>query len=169
MTIGKFMAGIAALIQDPQTQHYLLLRRAARRDYGAGAWECVTGRVDQGESFTQAVHREVQEEISARVQIDFIICTTHFYRGPQQPENELLGVIYGCTLLEPQAQAITTGDEHSEMRWVSAEEALAFLPQGYWLSGVIERAELLRHRLPVEIVENYQRLGFEDIPAVGKA
>jgi 8-oxo-dGTP diphosphatase len=164
MAIGRFMAGIGALIQDPQTRRYLLLRRAAHRDFGQGDWECVTGRVDQGESFSQALHREVQEEIEARVQIDFIICTTHFYRGEPAPENELLGVLYGCTLLEPEVPAVAAGNEHSELRWLAYDEAQAFLPKGHWLGGVLERDELLRRRLPPEIIENYRRLGFEDAP-----
>jgi 8-oxo-dGTP diphosphatase len=57
MSIGRFIGGIGALIWSPKVKRYLLLRRSAQRDYGAGAWECVTGRVDQGEGFEQALHR----------------------------------------------------------------------------------------------------------------
>ena len=55
MPIGRFLCGIAALIWDPATDQYLLLRRAESKDFGARSWECPTGRVDQGESFTAAV------------------------------------------------------------------------------------------------------------------
>ncbi|MEW5869767.1 MAG: NUDIX domain-containing protein [Chloroflexota bacterium] len=158
MLIGHFLAGIAAVIWDTHTGRYLLLRRAAHRDYGQGAWESVTGRVDQGESFEQAVHREVREEIAAEVQIEFIIATTHFYRGEEKPENELLGLIYGCTIKD--AQAVTMGDEHSEMRWVTVEEALAFLPQSHWLRNVIQRAELLKAHLPAELRHVFRQEGF---------
>jgi 8-oxo-dGTP diphosphatase len=149
MTIGRFLAGIGALIWDPATEEYLLLRRAARKDFGANTWECVTGRVDQGESFEQALHREVLEEIGAQVQIEFFISTTHFYRGAELPEYELLGVLYGCTLLS--GRDFTFGDEHSEMRWMSAENALASLPEGYWLRTLIEQCELLKKRLPGDV------------------
>ena len=158
MLIGHFLAGIAAVIWDAHTGRYLLLRRAAHRDYGQGAWESVTGRVDQGESFEQALHREVREEIAAEVQIEFIIATTHFYRGEEKPENELLGLIYGCTIKD--AQAVKMGDEHSEMRWVSVEEALAFLPQSHWLRNVIQRAELLKAHLPAELRQVFRKEGF---------
>jgi len=57
MTIGRFLGGVGALIWNEQDGCYLLLRRAGHRDFAAGAWECVTGRVDQGESFEQAVKR----------------------------------------------------------------------------------------------------------------
>jgi len=160
------------LIWDPEQKKYLLLRRAAARDFHSGSWECVTGRVDQGESFVQALHREVKEEAGVDVQIDFIIATTHFYRGEEVPENELLGVIYGCTLIANAAGKqgiisnqrkaekpvkIQISSEHSEMRWLSAQEALDFLPSGSWLHETIRRAEILRLKLPEELRELNRR------------
>ena len=158
MSVGRFLAGVGALIWDPDTDEYFLLRRVDHKDYAAGAWECVTGRVDQGESFEEALHREVFEEIGAKVQIEFIIGATHFYRGAEEPENELLGLIFGCTALN--RAEIFVGEEHSEGGWVSAEEALGSLPQDYWLGNVIRRAELLKKRLPPELRRIYRNEGF---------
>jgi 8-oxo-dGTP pyrophosphatase MutT (NUDIX family) len=159
MPIGRFLCGIAALIWDPATGEYLLLRRAESKDFGARAWECPTGRVDQGESFTDALHREVSEEIGARVQIEFIIGVTHFYRGPEQPENELLGVIFGCSLAGSRPTGF--GEEHSEMRWVTPEAAYALLPESHWLQDVIQRAENLRRLLPQELRDEFRQKGLE--------
>jgi 8-oxo-dGTP diphosphatase len=159
MTIGHFLGGIAALIWDPTKNKYLLLRRAEHRDFKGGEWECVTGRVEQGESYEQALHREVREEIGAEVQIQFLIATTHFYRGAVLPENELLGVIYGCTLM--QVDQAHFGSEHSEQRWVTVEQAYALLPEQDWLRKVISRAETLRALLPVELRQRFRSQGFE--------
>jgi 8-oxo-dGTP diphosphatase len=126
MTVGRFLCGIAALVYHPATETYLLLRRAASRDAGGGEWESVTGRVDQGESFETALHREVREELGVEVMLDFIIGTSHFYRGAPAPENELLAVHYACTLTD--REAIRVSDEHSEARWLSASEVATFLP-----------------------------------------
>lgn len=144
--VGHFLGGIGAVIWDERSGKYLLLRRSAQKDFLSGDWECVTGRVDQGESYTQAARREVQEEIGAQAQIEFIIGLTHFHRGAALPENELLGVIFGCTL--PGEQVPVFGEEHSEMRWVSPDEANALLPPGHWLRPVLQRAERLRRELP---------------------
>ena len=99
--VGHFLGGVAALIWDEASGAYLLLRRSAQKDFMSGDWECVTGRVDQGESYPQALRREVREEIGAEVQIEFLIGLTHFYRGARTPENELLGsssaVLYPAT------------------------------------------------------------------------
>jgi len=157
MPVGRFLGGIAALIEDPQTQKYLLLRRLASRDFGAGNWECVTGRVDQGESYEEALHREVQEETGAQVQIDFIISTTHFHRGAPAPENELLGVLYACTLLsDPDHLTIT---EHSEHHWMTRDEIFGFLPEAHFLRAVIARAETIRAHLPPELAAYFREKG----------
>ena len=158
MSVGHFLAGVAALIWDPTTDQYYLLRRAGHRDFQQGAWECVTGRVDQGEDFEEALNREVREEIGGELQVEFIVATTHFYRGEALPENELLGVIYGCTLKNP--KEVSFGAEHSEARWVTAEEAFAFLPQGHWLRKVITRAEQMKAHLPESLRKIFQEEGF---------
>ena len=150
MSIGHFLGGVAALIWDPADGRYLALRRSASKDFGRGDWECVTGRVDQGESYAQAVRREAREEIGAEIQIEFIVALTHFYRGAAVPENELLGVIFGCTLAEGQTAAML-GDEHSEMRWAAPGELDALLPEQHWMGEAIRRAERLRRLLPEEL------------------
>jgi 8-oxo-dGTP diphosphatase len=165
MAVGHFLGGVGALIWDPATNKYLLLRRADNRDFQAGKWECLTGRVDQGESYTQALHREVREEIGTEVQIDFIIATTHFYRGEEKPENELLGVIYGCTIHEPKKAMF--GEEHSEQCWVTVDEADKLLPVGYWLRNVMHRGALMRTLLPAGLLQEFHQHGFEDVRALG--
>jgi 8-oxo-dGTP diphosphatase len=158
MSIGRFYAAVGALLWDPADGKYLVLKRAADKDFGAGVWECVTGRVDQGEGFTEALHREVREELGVEVQIDFMIDTMHFYRGEASPENELVGVVYRCSLEDP--EAIQTSWEHSEHRWVTADEAETIFPEGYWLVDLIRHAERIRALLSPELLAVY-REGFE--------
>ena len=163
MSIGRFYCGIAALIWAPDTNTYLLLRRSADKDFAAGAWECVTGRVDQGEGFEDAVRREVHEELGVKVQIEFIIGTTHFYRGDVDPENELIGVVYGCTI--PDVKAVTISPEHSEYCWVTIDEAEALLidtdGSTQWIKRVIDRAEAMRSLVTPALVDHYRNSGFE--------
>ena len=42
------------------------MKRGAARDFGAESWECVTGRVNQGESIEQALHRWMSAAAAAR-------------------------------------------------------------------------------------------------------
>jgi len=157
MSIGRFYAMIGALIRDLASGKYLVLRRSADKDLGAGQWECVTGRVDQGESYPEALHREVMEELGVDVQIDFILRTEHFYRGEAKPENEMVGVLYCCSIDNP--ESIQTSWEHSEARWVTTDEAAELLPEGHWLLDLIERAETMRALIPAELMAYYRRSG----------
>ena len=38
MAIGTFRAGIGALVWDPESDTYLLLKRSMAKDFAAGAW-----------------------------------------------------------------------------------------------------------------------------------
>ncbi|MCD6287220.1 MAG: NUDIX domain-containing protein [Anaerolineae bacterium] len=160
--VGRFLAGIGAVVWAPALARYVLLQRSPDKDFGPGVWECVTGRVDQGEGFAEALVREVSEELGVTVEVDFVIGTTHFYRGTSQPDNELLGVVYHCSLSTP--EAIRLSAEHTAVRWVTLAEARDVLrPENSseaWLLRVLERATALRTLLPVEVIE-MQRLGME--------
>jgi 8-oxo-dGTP diphosphatase len=163
MSIGRFCAGIAALIWSAETSCYLLLRRSGHKDYAPGVWECVTGRVDQGEGFEDALYREVREELGVEVQVEAILGTTHFYRGEPVPENELVGVVYFCSLRDP--AAIHLSPEHSEFRWLPADQAMALLtasdPSTQWARRVIERAEMLRAQFPHGLIRGPGLTSFE--------
>ncbi|MFZ0547968.1 MAG: NUDIX domain-containing protein [Candidatus Promineifilaceae bacterium] len=161
--VGRFIGGVAALIYDSERAQYLVLKRSPEKDYGANSWECVTGRVDQGEGFEEALYREVREEVGLEVKVSFIIGTTHFYRGEKRPENELIGVVFCC---EPVGEtAVHMSQEHSEYRWVTLED-IQTLHQStnhteQWLFRVMMRAEQLRMLLPDEIVIFQQGHSFE--------
>jgi 8-oxo-dGTP diphosphatase len=157
-SVGRFHAGICALLWCSTTSRYLLLRRASHRDVGAGEWECVTGRVNQGEGYSEAVYRESQEELGIDVRLDFIVGTTHFYRGESIVENEMVGVIYCCSTA---GESVELSAEHSECRWIRAEEANGLLPEGHWLPAIIQRAEAVRALLPAELLDYHHANGFE--------
>jgi 8-oxo-dGTP diphosphatase len=159
MSVGRFLGGIMALVRELENGRYLLMQRASSKDVGAGSWECVTGRVDQGEGFEEALYREVQEEIGVSPTIEFILGTTHFYRGPASPETELLGIAYACTI--PSAAAIQISGEHDAHIWLTAAEITTFLPAGHWLLPVIVRAEQMRRLWPQELQDYFEERPFD--------
>ncbi len=159
MSVGRFLGMIGAVLVHPSDGRYLVLKRSEEKDFGAGIWECVTGRVDQGEGFESALHREVKEELGVEVEIDYIAGTSHFYRGQPNPENEMIGIFYCCTIKG--GQEIKTSWEHADHRWVTAEEIEGWLAEGYWLRELILRAELIRKHIHPEIVSNNRKYGYE--------
>jgi 8-oxo-dGTP diphosphatase len=159
MAVGRFLAMVGALVWRETDGKYLLLQRSAAKDAGAGQWECVTGRLEQGESFLQAVRREAFEELGTAVHVEFVLGTTHFYRGDALPENEMVGVHYACSI--PGTTRLQLSDEHCAHQWVTAEEAQALFPVGHWLRELIARAEVVRGLMPQELLQFYRDGGFE--------
>lgn len=163
MEVGRFYGGIAALIWSPRDDTYLLLRRSDEKDFASGVWECVTGRVDQGEGFEDALQREVWEELGVDVEIEFILGTTHFYRGDKHPNNELIGIVCFCSLEDP--ESIQMSAEHSEYRWVSAQEAFTLLdktdPSTQWIRRVLSRAEAMKNQVTSQLRDYTRQNGIE--------
>jgi len=159
MGVGRFLGGVMAVVRELENGRYLLLQRSQMKDVGAGSWECVTGRVDQGENFEQALYREVTEEIGVRPTIEFIIGTTHFYRGPVSPETELLGMAYACTI--PRAGDIQLSFEHDAHHWLMPQEIAEFLHDDHWLPPIIERAEVIRSVWPDELRDYFAERPFD--------
>jgi 8-oxo-dGTP diphosphatase len=90
MAVGRFLAMIGVLVWKQTDGMYLLPQPSAAKDFAAGKWACVTGRLEQGEGFGQAGRREAFEDLGLDVQLEFILGETHFYRGDALPENEWL-------------------------------------------------------------------------------
>jgi hypothetical protein len=95
--------------------------------------------------------------------VEYLLGTTHFYRGAQKPENELIGVIYLCSLPDPEQVRIS--EEHSEFCWLPAEQAIELLTSedtsSQWAKRVIQRAEQVRRMLPDELADFQAKSGFE--------
>ena len=149
MAVGRFIAMVGMLVWRRTDGRYLLLRRSDARDYAPGQWETGSGRLEQGEGFLEALRRESREELGLEVRVECLLGVTHFYRGEPTPGNEMVGVSFGCSVDD--ASCLSISDEHSEHRWVTAQEAVAFLPPDHWLSALVARAETFRKLMPEEL------------------
>lgn len=163
MSVGRFIGGVGALLWRSSDNRYLLLQRSPDKDYAREVWEPVTGRLEQGEGFEDALHRELQEEVGLPAQPLCILGTTHFYRGKALAENELIGVVYLCHYTGDASPRLS--EEHTQARWLSASEALGLLtdstPPTQWTRRVIERAEAVRQTLSLETLLSLAQEGYE--------
>lgn len=158
-TFDRFGAMVGALVWRKADGKYLILKRSELKDFAAGEWECVTGKVEHGESFSTAVHRETAEELSLRVRVEFIVGTIHFYRGAADPEHEMVGVHYCCSI--EAGQDIQLSREHSTCKWVTVQEANDLFPANHWLRKLIARTDLMRRAIPEQLRQLHQLNGFE--------
>lgn len=112
---GRFLVGVSVFLT--RGDRVLLVRRASDRDHGAGSWEPVSGRLEQGESPPQAAAREVLEETGLEVHALRPFDTFALVREPTM--EELIGISYhGIAGDGP----VTLSSEHEEARWMSRDE-----------------------------------------------
>ena len=149
MAVGRFVTMVGMLVWHRTNGRYLLLRRSLTRNHAPGRWESGSGRLEQGEGFIDALRRESREELGLDVRIECLLGTTHFYRGESASENEVVGVTFGCSVDD--VSGLDLSSEHSEHRWVTADEATSFLPSDHWLTALILRAEAFRQLMPEEL------------------
>ena len=159
MPVGRYFAMVGFLVWRRGDGRYLLLKRSLDKDFEQGEWETGSGRLEQGEGFTEALKRESREELGIELRAECIVGTTHFFRGERRPENELVGVIFGCSV--PDETEFILSKEHTDYKWMTADEARNFLQQDHWLASLIEQADKFRHSIPNAMRELYQAGDFE--------
>jgi len=99
---------------------YLLLKRVPERN---GFWQPVTGGLEEGETRTEALIREIKEETGIKNLIRVIEGLYYFEFSDPNLNQEY---VYGVEV-SPTEELVIDGEEHSEYRWCSFQEALQLL------------------------------------------
>lgn len=103
---------------------YLLLKRLPDRN-GFWHWQPVTGGLEEGETRTEALYREIEEEIGIKNLIRVIEGLYYFEFSDPQLHREF---VYGVEVSSTE-EVVLDGREHSEYRWCGIKDALQSL---YW-------------------------------------
>ena len=117
---------VAALIRSGD--RFLICRRPAHKMCGS-MWEFAGGKVETGETGADAIAREIREELDIEIAAEEPIAeaTQHY------AEFDVHLTLYRCRLLSGTPKLL----EHSEFRWITAEEAgeYEFCPADVQLLG----------------------------------
>jgi 8-oxo-dGTP diphosphatase len=111
-----FALSVKMILKDAQGR-CLLLRRSMDSKNNPGKWDFPGGKVDTGESFDQALLREVAEETKLSVVIDRLI-------GSTQSESPSNRIVY--LLLEGRVESgtLALSSEHDDFLWVYLRELI---------------------------------------------
>lgn len=108
---------VVALIHDEQGRIFVA-RRAATKATFPDRFELVGGHIDPGEQPATALQREIEEEIGVEVNVGQIVdAFTYESEGMFKVE-----ICYLCTLKDPTKQPILNPTDHSEAKWITADE-----------------------------------------------
>jgi 8-oxo-dGTP diphosphatase len=99
---------VYGIIED-ETGRCLLLKRSTESS-NPGKWELPGGKVEQGESFEEALYREIQEETSLQVSIQHVVVVAE----SDLPKVKAIHLIFKVQVESGQIQL---NHEHDEYVW----------------------------------------------------
>lgn len=109
-----WVAAVAAIVR--RQGRVLAMRRALTKDTSPGAWETISGRVEEGEQPIDAALREIREEAGIEVLIDPRPIGAVTSRRGAHP---MLIVYYAADWVEGEVRA---SEEHDDFAWCTIDE-----------------------------------------------
>lgn len=110
----------AALVDDLNQPTRLLAAQRSKPKSLQGRWEFPGGKVDPGETPTQALHRELREELGVEIHLGNELVGPS--AGVWELTDQYVMRLWFAQVRAGEPQALT---EHSQLRWLEA---------GAWLS-----------------------------------
>ena len=92
---------------------FLIAQRNLKKAQG-GLWEFPGGKVEEGESYENALARKIKEEFNANIDVnEYIGENIHHY-----PEKDIRLLFYKARLLSENIELL----EHEDYKWITKEE-----------------------------------------------
>lgn len=99
----------------------LACRRSKHKDQ-AGLWEIPGGKVELGESYPEALKRELKEELNLDVVVQNHI-TTSDVEIPQK-SLRIVMYVYSCIIVHRADDCPITSTDHDDLRWIYPDQIL---------------------------------------------
>ena len=113
---GKENAAVA-VVHNRETDRFLLMKRAPDKDNYPGFWEFPAGKIEEGESPSETVVRELREETGLKAEIK--------NQGTSfEVENKNTVIRVHPFLFEVDTEEVEMTREHTEYEWLELDEVL---------------------------------------------
>lgn len=112
----NFVYGLAVrvLLRDDSGK-ILIIKRSTDSKTNPGKWELPGGKVDQGESFDQALLREVYEETNLKISLDHVV-------GVSEQNLHVIRAVHIIMSGNIVSGELTISSEHEGYAWVFFED-----------------------------------------------
>ena len=107
---------VAAVIMDQNHKYMCVQRGTNSKFYLSEKWEFPGGKIENNENHTEALIREIQEELSMQIEpLEHLITVEHNY-----PDFQLIMHAYLSKIID--GEPVLT--EHLDLKWLSEEELI---------------------------------------------
>ncbi|MFC1745085.1 NUDIX pyrophosphatase [Candidatus Riflebacteria bacterium] len=120
-----FAVSAVIMVEGAEKPEVLLLKRAC--SYLPGEWCHVAGCIEEGESASTAILREIVEESGLKVSRLF---SADYCEQFYEPDKDGISVVPVFVAYVFPDQEVVLNEENSEYRWVSFEKAKEMVPFG---------------------------------------
>lgn len=127
-----FGLSVRVLITDEDNK-ILILKRSTGSKTNPGKWELPGGKVDQGESFDQALIREVKEETGLKISLDHVV-------GVSEQNLHLIRAVHIIISGKIIGGTLKLSKEHEGYAWVFFEN-LSEYELADWLEDFVNNQE----------------------------
>lgn len=96
---------------------FLVAQRNLKKSQG-GLWEFPGGKVEKGETYEEALKREIKEEFNADIKVEeYVGENIHHY-----PEKDIKLIFYKAKLVSENIELI----EHEDFKWITKKDKNKF-------------------------------------------
>ncbi len=125
----------AGAILYNKNDEILLLKRAEKSSWGKGQWQLPEGKLEFGESFEQALKRELQEELGSSIDDFELIDTQVVIMHVKEQDYHVIRAIFSGEFNEK----IIISEDHVDFKWIKPKLAIKDLDLIPGLKELLEK------------------------------